>query len=1129
MNNALHDWLAAIGLERYIDAFSANDIDHSLLTTLGDNDLREIGVTSIGHRKRIISAIAADRAARSIKVSTLVPDHIVVPKTRVFLSYGHDQACTGLVERIRTDLCNKGFEVWIDRDRINFGDDWRREITEGIALSSHMIAFLSKHSTRSPGVCREEVAIALGPLQGHVYTVLVEPLSEVTPPLIISHLQWLDMHEWRSLQSSGSSYFDSWYAEKFAAIIDVLSRNSSFAGEVDALRKWLRPLDPAIELAKVGLENFSGRGWLLDGVGEGYGSGEIERWRINPVGGKIFWLSAEPGWGKSCVAVRLAHVARTRILAVHFCRKGQANTLDARQVIRTLAFQMATQLSEFRKLLIARLSTDAVIEGLGPEELFQVLLRQPLQYVIAGDRTASDRQLIVLDGIDETLDQNSQSALLDLLSSSFQFLPDWVGLVVTSRPEAPIVRRLGQFGIRHMEAKDERNQRDLLQHISRWFIRIGVPESESRRALNKVMEAAAGNFLYLRQLESAVDTGLFPLSAVASEAPLPRGLTSLYDCWFSSKFSDREAYSKKYRPLFEIMTAAEEPVSVEVIEQLLGWNAYDQVELLEPLGSLCPFEFGHVRFFHKSLPDWLNDSKESGRAWHVSAEFGHKRLASYVSAALLSGEGDFQGLPNYLLCYGAFHAARTGQPDLGARFLNGVASSASRTTPGLLRVATDRFLMALAGCDLNSLNLISSVDLVQLISRTDTRQALTVACDLLLSRPHDWRHAFEHSPLDGRGATWVFASRWAHSILLLNDYKGRAEWLGLLQIAINPDHPLYLSAAYAFKYVALKREKWIDPEALAPLCTGWTYSRQPAINLLLQLALRRSEIPGRISLPEFWAPTWEYGQIEVDLLVAAMHWRGLVCDLPISCPVLRLFESIEAEISQLANTPDMSVEAREAIDFYWEAGSDLEHCNMLLRVLDRSPLSEAILDLYLGSPIFEASEIAAALVAARGLGRSDFRRELLSRAVPESRKAWGLFIASARLTVAEGEAEEFTVLIKRFSDAADAQLRGLAAMNLASYLREIGQHGRLVWITAQGETIRKFLHDTDIWPVQEVFHLLQEFQDELLATGFDWRVTFEVSSAPIIKTVGSWQEPDCGWSKFEAEASMAKKSQTLHL
>ena len=52
------EWLRGLGLEHYTPAFRDNDIDGEVLRGLTADDLRELGVASIGHRRRLLDAIA---------------------------------------------------------------------------------------------------------------------------------------------------------------------------------------------------------------------------------------------------------------------------------------------------------------------------------------------------------------------------------------------------------------------------------------------------------------------------------------------------------------------------------------------------------------------------------------------------------------------------------------------------------------------------------------------------------------------------------------------------------------------------------------------------------------------------------------------------------------------------------------------------------------------------------------------------------------------------------------------------------------------------------------------------------------------------------------------------------------
>ena len=59
------DWLAGLGMERYADAFAAHAVDAELLATLTAEDLVGIGVTTVGHRRKLLNAIAALRGERA--------------------------------------------------------------------------------------------------------------------------------------------------------------------------------------------------------------------------------------------------------------------------------------------------------------------------------------------------------------------------------------------------------------------------------------------------------------------------------------------------------------------------------------------------------------------------------------------------------------------------------------------------------------------------------------------------------------------------------------------------------------------------------------------------------------------------------------------------------------------------------------------------------------------------------------------------------------------------------------------------------------------------------------------------------------------------------------------------------
>ena len=54
-------WLQSLGLERYEQVFRDNEIDVQVLPNLTGEDLKELGVSTVGHRRRLLDAIAALR------------------------------------------------------------------------------------------------------------------------------------------------------------------------------------------------------------------------------------------------------------------------------------------------------------------------------------------------------------------------------------------------------------------------------------------------------------------------------------------------------------------------------------------------------------------------------------------------------------------------------------------------------------------------------------------------------------------------------------------------------------------------------------------------------------------------------------------------------------------------------------------------------------------------------------------------------------------------------------------------------------------------------------------------------------------------------------------------------------
>lgn len=540
---------------------------------------------------------------------------------RIFLSYGHD--CNeDLVRRIKADLEARAHDVWFDQTEIKGGQDWRRSITDGIVASDRVLSFLSKHSMREPGVCIDEIAIAIGVKGGSIQTVLVEGEDDVRPPVSVSHIQWLDMHDWMSRQQAGGDTWEQYYQTKLAEIVAVVESEESrrFAGEIEYLERKLKPISSDSRIAQLLSKGLIGRVWLLDAV---------DKWRISEDrSSRLFCILGMPGVGKSTFAAHLAHYGRDKVIAVQFCEYDKPDHRDTGRIVTTLAFQLATRLPDYRKLLLT-LPEIEHLEGKSAPELFNYLLAEPLRHVVDGGR---ERYLIVIDALDEA-GERGRNVFVEMLAANAQRLPGWLGIVATSRPESDVFACLQGLSPFTLDTATESNYEDI-----REFLRAQIaPQLEGRpdadRLLEFILAKSEGVFLYAERFCYDVKAGNLSLDHTDK---FPQGLGGTYFQYVLRQFPTIEVYRRNVRPALRAILAAREPLPITVLQGLFSWQDEDVQDFILDLGVLFTtvYERGRshtkeerkIRPYHKSLSDYLTDETKAGR-YFVSAQEGHCMLA----------------------------------------------------------------------------------------------------------------------------------------------------------------------------------------------------------------------------------------------------------------------------------------------------------------------------------------------------------------------------------------------------------------------------------------------------------------------------------------------------------------------
>ena len=553
------------------------------------------------------------------------------PRT-IFFSYGHD-ANQPLVDAFKADLERRGHSVWIDYKEIGTWQDWRGRIAQGVHDSDLAVAFLSKHSMRDPGVCRNEVALALNRF-GTVYPVLLEPLQQVSPPVTISHLQWQDLTQWQSIRDGRVPGKDwpRWYEERLLQLVTLVEGEASeFSGDIQSLREVLRPVPFASDIARH-VTDFVGREWVFDAYRD---------WLEHRNGSRLLWVKGGPGVGKSAIAAQLVHNHQAAIVGAWFCQAHSIERRDARNALCSLAFQLACRWDDYRRKLRFQVGLradsgpgdwHALRESLlarNEGDLFHLFFEESLQGLIWREH----RLAVVIDALDEATDEHGRNPLLDLLVARLASLPPWLVFVVTSRPDPAVVARLGSFAPFEFDAQAPNNRDDLCAYLvaslstREAFLALDAPVRQ--RVVEQLLANSEGMILYLRQAIAALDEGALTLDTLGD---VPRGLGSLYRIAFDGRFGSsdtaRRGFDEHLRPLLRLLVAAPGPLPSTLAGALLGVSREQWLAVRERLGSYVVEDADGLRLFHKTLDDWL--TSEASGPYHCDPAAGAATLGDFL-------------------------------------------------------------------------------------------------------------------------------------------------------------------------------------------------------------------------------------------------------------------------------------------------------------------------------------------------------------------------------------------------------------------------------------------------------------------------------------------------------------------
>ena len=386
-------------------------------------------------------------------------------------------------------------------------------------------------------------------------------------------------------------------------------------------------------------ERFTGRLWLYN---------ELESYLLKQDTVRGVVVVGEPGTGKSALTAQLIcsrssnPFIHKRIIGYHLCKYTDKATQDPGRFVRNLVDLMARRLQEYGVLVSSSSLILSVLERSclrDPYECFEQAVVAPLRQLIGEPQY----YFIVIDALDECSSDNGGTTIVQFIKETFNKLPKWIRLVMTSRNDSHVLRHFSNFPKVYLSSTDARNLQDIEIFIAtklfedapildRLKVMLGFSSGEEISFLtSRLLSQSQGNFLFVKEMfhfwkddwHNQVDL-----------KQLPETIGGIYESYLKRAYGSREKF-KPALAILEVMVAAFEPMQVDRLFQVLKMQEkidyeYDFVYALKGLSHFIQYgEDDTITFFHLSFMEWLTSTENLGNPYYVSRKHGHRRLVEY--------------------------------------------------------------------------------------------------------------------------------------------------------------------------------------------------------------------------------------------------------------------------------------------------------------------------------------------------------------------------------------------------------------------------------------------------------------------------------------------------------------------
>ena len=377
---------------------------------------------------------------------------------------------------------------------------------------------------------------------------------------------------------------------------------------------------------------------------------------------RILWMYGAAGAGKSAIEQTIAESCyRMNLLAASFFFSRSVNGRNNKTfLITTIVDQLIVSIPEIREHVGIALYNNPSLLTRSLEAQMDALIVKPLE--AAASRCGVDfmnlrPKVIVLDGLDECGDPESQRYILKVLTNSInkQSLP--FSFILASRPEQHIRQAFDIKLLRSMttrlvlddkylpdvdiriflqsEFQDIKNQHPSCAHLpSSW---------PSDKEVENLVQKSSGQFIFASTVIKFVNSHrhwppdrlkiIFGISPPGKTTPFA-AIDSIYFYVLMAAFDNIDSALEIFAVLL-FLRHRNLKITPRFIEFFLSLREGEVFTILSDLHSIIAVPSANqqdlpLRFFHASLGDFLTDHSRSGDNFFLDSGICHRNIANRI-------------------------------------------------------------------------------------------------------------------------------------------------------------------------------------------------------------------------------------------------------------------------------------------------------------------------------------------------------------------------------------------------------------------------------------------------------------------------------------------------------------------